>query len=358
MRIAFLTSGRIVPSSRFRVLQFVPHLQRLGHECLVLPSRPEKYDSLPLLGFRLSGVVKRCNRRSDLAALERWLPDVVVLERELFSDATFDVEQALRRIARRLVLDIDDGLFVLNRHKFEVLCGLCDHVIAGSELLAARVQPINSHVTVIPTCVDVEKFRVPSSEFRGADTRNSELGTRNFILGWTGTAANIEYLEALREPVKQLAREFPIELRVIAESDGPLRRLGFDRDGIQTRFVRWSEATEIADLQAFDIGLMPMPDTDWTRYKCGLKILQYMAAGVPAVASPVGVNSEIIHHGVNGWLATTPDEWLFVLRQLLSDPSRGETVASFARKTVEERYSVQAQLPRLIACLEAVSVGQ
>ena len=358
MRIAFLTSGRIVPSSRFRVLQFVPHLQRLGHECLVLPSRPEKYDSLPLLGFRLSGVVKRCNRRSDLAALERWLPDVVVLERELFSDATFDVEQALRRIARRLVLDIDDGLFVLNRHKFEVLCGLCDHVIAGSELLAARVQPINSHVTVIPTCVDVEKFRVPSSEFRGADTRNSELGIRNFILGWTGTAANIEYLEALREPVKQLAREFPIELRVIAESDGPLRRLGFDRDGIQTRFVRWSEATEIADLQAFDIGLMPMPDTDWTRYKCGLKILQYMAAGVPAVASPVGVNSEIIHHGVNGWLATTPDEWLFVLRQLLSDPSRGETVASFARKTVEERYSVQAQLPRLIACLEAVSVGQ
>ncbi|RLT04113.1 MAG: glycosyltransferase, partial [Planctomycetota bacterium] len=260
--------------------------------------------------------------------------------------------------ARRLVLDIDDGLFVLNRHKFEVLCGLCDHVIAGSELLAARVQPINSHVTVIPTCVDVEKFRVPSSEFRGADTRNSELGTRNFILGWTGTAANIEYLEALREPVKQLAREFPIELRVIAESDGPLRRLGFDRDGIQTRFVRWSEATEIADLQAFDIGLMPMPDTDWTRYKCGLKILQYMAAGVPAVASPVGVNSEIIHHGVNGWLATTPDEWLFVLRQLLSDPSRCETVASFARKTVEERYSVQAQLPRLIACLEAVSVGQ
>ncbi|HLQ46842.1 MAG TPA: glycosyltransferase, partial [Planctomycetaceae bacterium] len=109
---------------------------------------------------------------------------------------------------------------------------------------------------------------------------------------------------------------------------------------------------------AFDIGLMPMPDTDWTRYKCGLKILQYMAAGVPAVASPVGVNSQIIRHGVSGWLATAPDEWTFVLRQLLADPARRAAVVPIARRTVEERYSVQVQLPRLIACLEAVRAGQ
>lgn len=355
MRIAFLTSGRLVPSSRFRVLPFVPHLQQLGHECLVLPSRPDKYASLPLLGFRLSGGVKRWNRRCDLAALERWSPDVVVLERELFSDATFDVEQTLRRIARRLVLDIDDGLFVLNRHKFEVLCGLSDHIIAGNELLATRAQSINPRVTVIPTCVDAEKYetKVARVAWRVASQSNSPL-----ILGWTGTAANIEYLEVLREPLRQLARELPIELRVVAESDLPLRRLGFDCDGIPTRFVRWSEATEVADVGAFDVGLMPMPDTEWTRYKCGLKILQYMAAGVPAVASPVGVNSEIIHHGVNGWLVTTPDEWLFVLRQLLSDQSRVASVVLAARQTVADGYSVHAQLPRLVACLEAVSAGQ
>ena len=353
MRLAFLTSGRRVPSSRFRVLQFVPHLQRLGHECLVLPSRPEKYSSLPLLGFRLSVQVKRWHRRSDLAALERWSPDVVVLERELFSDATFDVEQALRRITKRLVLDIDDGLFVLHRHKFEVLCGLSDHVIAGNELLATRVRAINPRVTVIPTCLDVEKFRVPSSEFRVRSPRNSP-----FRLGWTGTAANIEYLEVLREPLKRLAGEFPIELVVIAESDGPLKRLGFDREGIATRFVRWSEANEASDLFSFDVGLMPMPDNDWTRYKCGLKILQYMAAGIPAVASPVGVNSEIIRHAVNGWLATTSDEWIFVLRQLLSEPNRSLPVIEAARRTVAESYSVQVQLPRLVACLEAVIAGQ
>ncbi len=351
MRLAFLTSGRRVPSSRFRVLQFVPYLQRLGHECLVLPSRPDKYNSLPLLGFRFSGLVKRWNRRSDLVALERWAPDVVVLERELFSDGSCDLEQELRGIARRLVLDIDDGLFVLNRHKFELLCGLSDHVIAGNELLATRVRAINSRVTVIPTCVDVGKY-----------SRNSKLKSQvsnpPLILGWTGTAANIEYLEVLREPLKMLSREFDLELRVIAESDRPLRKLGFDRDGIRTRFVRWSEATEVADLVTFNIGLMPMPDTDWTRYKCGLKILQYMAAGVPAVASPVGVNSEIIHQSVNGWLATTSDEWLFVLRQLLAEPVRRNSVVEAARNTVEQRYSVTAQQPRLIACLEAVCAGQ
>ena len=351
MRVVFLTSGRLVPSSRIRVLQFIPHLQRLGHECLVLPSRPDKYASLPLLGFRASGLVKRWNRRSDLVALKRWSPDVVVLERELFSDGSCDLEQELRGIVRQLVLDIDDGLFVLNRHKFEVLCGLSDHVIAGNDLLATRVRPINPRVTVIPTCVDVEKYSRISN-------LKSQISNPRLILGWTGTAANIEYLEILREPLKTLAREFALELRVIAESDRPLRTLGFDRDGIQTRFVRWSEATEIADLCAFDIGLMPMRDTDWTRYKCGLKILQYMAAGVPAVASPVGVNSEIIHHGVNGWLATTPDEWLFVLRQLLSEPVRRVSVVEAARNSVEQRYSVTAQLPRLIDCLEAVCAGQ
>ncbi|MFM9962693.1 MAG: glycosyltransferase family 4 protein [Planctomycetaceae bacterium] len=357
MRVAFLTSGRLVPSSRFRVLPFVPHLECLGHECLVLPSRPEKYAAWPLLGFRLSHFVKRWHRWSDLATLERWSPDVVVLERELFSDDSFDIEQALRSRVRRLVLDIDDGLFVLHRHKFEVLCGLSDHIIAGNELLAVRSRMINPRVTVIPTSVDLDRYRPAERRQPTAESRRTVFQPPH-VLGWTGTAANIEYLEVLREPLKQLAREFPIELRVIAESDRPLRRLGFDREGIATRFVRWSAANEVTDLGVFDIGLMPMPDTDWTRYKCGLKILQYMAVGIPAVASPVGVNSEIIHHGVNGWLATTPDEWLFVLRQLVSEPARRAAVIEAARNTVEQRYAVTVQLPRLIACLEGVCGGQ
>lgn len=361
MRIAFLTSGRLVPSSRFRVLAFVPHLQRLGHECLVLPSRPEKYASLPLLGFRLSGYLKRWHRMQDLDVLSRWAPDVVVLERELFSDATFDVEQSLRQICKRLVLDIDDGLFALNRNKFDVLCGLSDHIVAGNELLAVRARSINPSVTVIPTCVDLDRYvgKRLTSDLKAA-TSNSKWDDSSvpLVLGWTGTAANIEYLEVLRQPLRQLAREFEFELRVIAETDWRLKELNLERDGVATRFIKWSEANEIEQLDAFDVGLMPMPDTDWTRYKCGLKILQYMALGIPSVASPVGVNSEIIRHGKTGWLATTPDEWTFLLRQLLSDHAMRNSVTAAARQIVEEHYSVAAQLPRLNACLEAVLNGE
>ncbi len=346
MRLAFLTSGRWVPSSRFRVLQYLPGLRQLGHDCLVMPSRPDKYDSWPLLGFRLSGWVKHWHRWGDLVRLKDWRPDVVVLERELFSDASFDVEQALRQVSRRLVLDLDDGLFVLHREKFDMLCGLCDHIIAGSHLLAERVRPINPRVTVIPTCVDLTRFGNNSA---AGVTRNRPL-----VLGWTGTAANIDYLKSLREPLAQLAREFPIELCVIAESDRPLRRLGLEQAGIVTRFVRWSESNEVAELKQFDIGLMPMPDTEWTRYKCGLKILQYMAAGVPAVASPVGVNRDIIRNGQNGWLATSPDEWLSILRDLLRDPNQRVSTVAAARQTVAVGYSVESQLPRLVACLEEV----
>lgn len=347
MRLAFLTSGRWVPSSRFRVHQYLPGLRQLGHDCLVLPSRPDKYDSWPLLGFRLSGCVKRWHRRGDLVGLRDWRPDVVVLERELFSDASFDVEQALRQISRRLVLDLDDGLFVLHREKFDLLCGLSDHIIVGNQLLAERVRLINPCVTIIPTCVDLK-------EASGVTPSRSPIGNRPLVLGWTGTAANINYLAALREPLARLAREFPIELRVIAESDRPLRQLGLEQAGIATRFVRWSESNEVADLRPFDIGLMPMPDTEWTRYKCGLKILQYMAAGVPAVASPVGVNRDIIQHGQNGWLATSSDDWLSILRDLLRDPNRRVSTVASARQTVATGYSVELQLPRLVACLEGL----
>jgi glycosyltransferase involved in cell wall biosynthesis len=329
-------------------------LAQAGHECRAFPCRPDKYRSLPLLGFRLSGLVKRWFRWSDLKALDHWNPDVVVLERELFSDDSFDVEQSLRRRVRKLVLDIDDGLFVLHRHKFEVLCGLSDLVIVGNNLLADRVRPINPRAVVIPTCVDLDKFLVTTSKGRFDSARNSQLATRNFVLGWTGTAANIEYLEVLREPLRQLAREFPIELHVIAESNRPLQRLRFDEEGIPTRFIRWSVETEVADLSTFDVGLMPMPDNEWTRYKCGLKILQYMAAAIPAIASPVGVNAEIIQHGVTGWLASTPAEWLNVLRHVLTTRADQADVITRARDLVEKQYSVQAQFPRLIACLSSV----
>jgi glycosyltransferase involved in cell wall biosynthesis len=130
-----------------------------------------------------------------------------------------------------------------------------------------------------------------------------------------------------------------------------LRRL--DLSGVNVRFVRWNERTEVRDISTFTVGLMPLPDDEWTRHKCGLKIIQYMALGVPAVASPVGANSEIIRHGKNGLLADSAENWLESLRRLLTDAESRAVFASAGRTSVEQTYSIQAQLPRWLEAVEA-----
>ncbi len=298
---------------------------------------------------------------------------MIFLERELFSDGTFDIEQRFREVAGTMLLDVDDATFLLHPEKFDVLARMCDAIIVGNELLRQKAQPLNDNVTVIPTCVDLERYPMNDSKplekgtpivrSRSTTIVNGESGeflsrkqggpptNRPWRLGWTGTAANLKYLALIQNPLKELAKRYPIELRIIAESRRPLRQL--DLRGVDVRFVRWNEKTEIKDLRRFDIGLMPMPDTDWTRYKCGLKILQYMALGIPTVASPVGVNTDIIRHEENGFCADSFDEWKSVLTSLITDPDKCDQIIRAGRRTVEESYAVQNYAPKLAATLES-----
>ena len=155
MKILFLTSGVQVPSSRFRVLQYVPHLERLGHRCVVAPSCPEKYTSYRWAGRTASRMLRRRNRFRDLRFAEREQFDAIVLERELFSDGTYDVEQQFRNVAPTMLLDVDDAIFLLHPQKFAAVVRMCDTVIAGNELLCQKVRPLNDRVVLIPTCVDL-----------------------------------------------------------------------------------------------------------------------------------------------------------------------------------------------------------
>ncbi len=344
MKILFLTSGQRVPSSRFRVLQYIPYLQQLSHECVVLPSRPEKYRSIRGLGSRLSQHVRRFRRLRNIRMIAQSSFDVVFLERELFSDGSYDVEQTLRAAAKTLILDIDDGLFVLHPRKFDVLAGISDAVIVGNKLLYEKTISLNANVTTIPTCLDLERYQVKPPR-HGDDKRE-----RTTILGWTGTAANIEFLKQVEQPLNDLAKRFPIELRIIAESSRPLRQLHLP--DVSIRFTTWNEETEIEDLRSFDIGLMPMPDNEWTRYKCGLKILQYMALGIPAVASPVGTNADIIQHERNGFLAETDREWVEILSRLIEQRELRVAIATAGRSTVEERFSVRKHVSSLVKVFE------
>jgi glycosyltransferase involved in cell wall biosynthesis len=341
MKILMLVSGRQVPSSRFRVLQYVPYLESLGHRCTVAPSFPVKYRGLPLLGNRLSEIPRVMFRLWDWFRARGAGYDIVLVERELFSSAFSAIEPLFRKLVPTMALDIDDGIFLQHPHKFDKLARMADVVIVGNDLLAEKAQGLNEHVVVVPTAIDTGRYTV-----RESSSKNNPL-----TIGWTGTAGNWDSLQMLTDPLRALAEKHALRLKVIAEREPPPGLI--DVPGMVIDFSPWQEETEISDLQSFDIGVMPLEDRRWNLYKCGFKIIQYMACGIPAIASPVGVNSQIIQHDCNGLLAANAKEWTECLSRLLQDIELRQRLATAGRKTVEERYSVTVNLPRLEAGLQA-----
>jgi len=334
MSILFLISGWQVPSSRFRILQYLPYLRERGHECRVAASFPAKYQCLPALGWKASACILRLARWWDLLRAYVDRADAIVVEREILDADTHFFERQFRKVTRKLILDVDDGIFLKYPEKFDALARAADRVIVGNRLLEERVVPVNRETVLIPTCVDTGRY--PLKEAGDASQGPP-------VIGWTGTASNLHYLKLAEEPLRALAARSSFELRIIAENDEPLQSL--DLAGVQVRFQKWEEATEIADLLSFDIGIMPLPDEEWERYKCGLKAIQYMAIGIPCVASAVGANVEIVQHSHNGFLAKSPEDWENLLDRLIQEPEHRSQIGGSARRSVEERYAVKKYVP-------------
>ena len=338
MRLLFLTSGEDVPSSRFRVLPYIPHLESLGHECIIKPCRPDKYESLPLIGFRGAQFIRRLRRSGEIKRLNPSDFDAVFLERELLSEPHFDLEKRLRDRVKRLVLDVDDGIFVLYPEKYEQLACMSDKVIAGNQGIADYTQAFNDNISIIPTCLDLERF-----QFR------YDAPSSFSIIGWTGKYDNVRYLAEISDSLIELQQHHEFVLHVISES--PQQARAMLPNELQVESKAWNAQTEIEDLRQFNIGLMPLSDTEWTRYKCGLKILQYMALGIPAVASPVGVNAEIIVDGENGFLVESSREWSAQIRAIVEGNIDVRSIVDAARQTVEDRYSIASNVESLVAAL-------
>jgi glycosyltransferase involved in cell wall biosynthesis len=308
----------------------------------VAHSIPEKYGHFPAIGWRLSQALKRAVRRWHLlrARVERY--DAVVIEREIFNDGTFDIEQRFRRVAPLLVLDVDDAVFLRHPEKFDRLCRMSDLVLAGNRFLRERIEPVNPNVVVVPTCIDAEAYRIKAAG-------PSPPGRP--VVGWMGTTGNLQYLEVAAPALKRLAATCQFELRLIAPGEAPIATL--DLEGVHPRFVRWDPRVEIEQLRQFDIGLMPLrADQPWDKYKCGLKLIQYMAVGIPAVASPVGVNGDILAHGLNGYLVADTAAWIDALQPLLVDAGLRARIGRAARARAENDFSIQAWLPRLVDAMQ------
>jgi glycosyltransferase involved in cell wall biosynthesis len=317
MRLIGLVESDDHVCCRYRLRAFQNLLTRAGHS------------------LEVRAVRRRWRDRIDIfAALGG--ADAVILQRRLLSPWRF---RFLRHRARRLIFDFDDAVFMRDsysakgadsprrRRRFAAIVRAADAVVAGNEWLAeqARRSGAAGLVRVIPSCVEPAGY-----------PRARHDGGRAARLVWVGSSSTLRGLELVRDLFDTVGANVPgARLKLVSDRSPDFGRLPVEA-------VCWSEATEAAEIAAADIGISWVPDDDWSRGKCGLKILQYMAAGLPVVANPVGVHPTIVRHGETGFLARTPDEWIEAIRRLAGDPDLRRRMGTAARWIVEGEYSVTA----------------
>lgn len=348
LKILVLTKfGRLGASSRMRSLQYLPWLDQAGLNVTVEPLLADEmllwryqhgtYDLWSLLqayGSRLRALLAR--RQFDVLWIEKealpWWP--------LWLELAF-----LRGVP--FVLDYDDAVF----HNYDQhgsawvrrlfgrrLDGLMAHatlVVGGNSYLAQRARDAGAPwVEVVPTVIDSVRYPAPSQMKL---VQPDDVGLPRIV--WIGSPSTAVYLQQIREPLQALSARIPFVLRVIGGG-------ALDLPGVKVEVIDWAEATEVADISACQVGVMPLTDSLWERGKCGYKLIQYMACGLPVVASGVGVNPEIVQHGENGFLANTADEWVTGLGELLQSPSLRRQMGAAGRLRVEQEYCLDITGPR------------
>jgi len=341
---------------RFRIAQFIPSLERAGiHVTLRSLFTPEFFRLVYRRGHRLRKAVTFANlavRRLDsLRDVSQF--DAVFIYREIFPIGPAFVERLLTLPGRPpVVFDFDDAIFLpsvsdANRFigalkqpgKVKTIIRLADHVIAGNDYLAAYAQRYNRAVTTIPTCVDTDRFipRAAAAPSGGPP-----------IIGWIGSPTTAIYVSDLAPVLQRVAATDRFVLR-ISGAGTPI-----EMPGVQIENVRWSLDDEVRLFNTCDIGVYPLADNEWSRGKCGFKAIQFMACGVPVVASAVGVNREIIQDGVNGFLASNEGEWNEKIRRLLGDAELRRRIAAAGRETIERSYSLRVHAPALASTMRDV----
>ncbi|MEQ6341781.1 MAG: glycosyltransferase family 4 protein [Gammaproteobacteria bacterium] len=356
MKVLLLTRyGRLGASSRMRFLQFLPWFEKAGFECTVAPLVDDAQLQVRYKkgGYQLFGLLQAYRRRVR-TLMQRHHFDVVWIEKEALPWLPVWLERFLLRGAP-YVLDYDDAIFHnYDQHSSALVRRFFDHridrlmagarlVVAGNAYLAQRAQDAGAPwVEILPTVIDLDRYAAKPT-LAPAD--------EPLRIVWVGSPSTVRYLALLCEPLVVLGQRFAFKLRVVGGGS-------IDLPGVDVEFVQWTEATEVASIQACDIGVMPLFDSPWERGKCGYKLIQYMACGLPVVASPVGVNGEIVRVGENGFLADTASEWVDALGRLLSDAALRQHMGKVGRKRVEAEYCIQQVVLRLVALLSTAGEGR
>jgi hypothetical protein len=330
MKVLALIEGPNHVCYRYRIAAFAGELARRGSTLESLPLDPNTF-----------------GRNAQIREAEA--ADVVILQRKLLPLWQL---RLLRRTAKVLVYDFDDALFGRDSYApkrseswarlahFWATVYTTDAVIAGNDYLreqaAAYSHPDRVHL--IPTCVDTSHYPVAEHRGVGAETK----------LVWIGQHSTLPCLDRAGAQLTRVAARLPgITLRVICNQFPAL-------EGVNVEACPWSATSEATDIAAADIGISWLPDDDWSRGKCGLKVLQYMAAGLPVVANPVGMNREMISDGKTGFLAATPREWADAVERLATDPQLRREMGAAARLHVEAKFGIERWAAEFATLIESV----
>ncbi len=354
MRIVFFgNETEKIAAIRYRIITFARMLEADGHHCTIcLPASVSLRDRLfenrgrgRKLLYLFLVLLRRLGQLRHVPGA-----DVVYFRGPLFPYGPPVFERFIRCLNPRLIFDIDDAIWEPPAHVDSVflrcmdfgwvrkMAGLCRHAVVGNRHLAEYVKRYNPSITIIPTCIDITKH----------NSKQIITDTNKVTLGWVGLKDNLGYLEPIEPVIRRLASKHALQLSIATGRD-------YHLDGVEVVNHPWTLDEEIAYLHEADIGLMPLKDTPRARGKCAFKALQYMAVGVPCVVSPVGMNTEVIDDGVNGFLADSPEEWETKLDRLISDGALRRRMGAAARDTVLARYTHAVYYPVLQAALAAVA---
>lgn len=330
MKVLFLITGWQVASSRYRVLQYIPYLESKGVKAKVI-------------------LYPRSLRENWSFFKSLYHYDIIFCQRKRFHTWRLWL---LRKRANKIIFDFDDAIMYrssnysnhyswMRMKKFRNMMKRVDGVIAGNTYLKNEASKFISpeNIFIIPTIVDMQEYSI----------KDYNVANKDFIIGWIGTSGNLHYLKSITPALEKLNKKYKnIKLKIVCDSF-------FDLDNIEVIKKIWRPEDVEEDLKSFDVGVMPIADDLWTRGKCGLKVVQYLAAGVPAVVSPVGLNRDLAIPGKTGLWADDIDDWADKISELVDHPDERMKMGIAGRKLVENKFSLQIQAPRYLAILRKIA---
>jgi len=274
--------------------------------------------------------------------------DLIWIEYEIFPWLPAIFENILSAFKLPYIVDFDDAIFhrydinpnklirILLGNKIDSIMKKSALVLAGNSYLADRAKNAGAQrVEYLPTVIDLNRYSL-----------KKEIKSKDFTIGWIGSPSTSSYLQDIQPALAKLCEEENTKLAIISAHIENI-------EGVTTKFHPWSEESEVENIRSFDVGIMPLPDTLWSKGKCGYKLIQYMACGIPVVGSNIGANKDIIDDGINGFLVSNTAEWIECIQKLRDDISIGKQLGKNGREKVEKKYCLQITAPKMISLFQS-----